>query len=214
MVARCADGSKDEPTEQELRALVDTDEHLDKLRETHTRVVQKLDEKIAIAAQSYDIVDHHIRRLDQDLEAYASLLRATGEFEEDKSHKKRHKASHLGQSGLAGVPQPQSTAASASGAAAQHTPQPRNKASTLAKGSAAGSGSASSSAAAGGLSATGGRDRSGSTAAGASSSAGAASASGSSSSRKRSAAAAALDTAALVRDMRFTVLSVRKLTLS
>ncbi|KAF4143915.1 Inhibitor of growth proteins N-terminal histone-binding domain-containing protein, partial [Phytophthora infestans] len=43
----------------------------------------KLDEKIAIAAQSYDIVDHHIRRLDRDLESYSALVTANGEYQED-----------------------------------------------------------------------------------------------------------------------------------
>lgn len=90
---RCADKSLDEPDEAELRALVDADATLTLLHEKHQRVVQKLDEKIAIAAQSYDIVDHHIRRLDQDLDAYATLLKQNGEFEEDKSAKK-HKSKH------------------------------------------------------------------------------------------------------------------------
>ncbi|EEY62406.1 uncharacterized protein PITG_14846 [Phytophthora infestans T30-4] len=44
---------------------------------------KKLDEKIAIAAQSYDIVDHHIRRLDRDLESYSALVTANGEYQED-----------------------------------------------------------------------------------------------------------------------------------
>lgn len=85
---RCAESDKPEPDEAELRALVETDAALEMLREKHQRVVQKLDEKIAIAAQSYDLVDHHIRRLDQDLDAYAALLKQAGEFEEDKVFKK------------------------------------------------------------------------------------------------------------------------------
>ncbi|TYZ62147.1 hypothetical protein PybrP1_009618 [[Pythium] brassicae (nom. inval.)] len=98
---RCADTERSEPDEQELRALVGADAALERLHTTHQRVVQKLDEKIAIAAQSYDVVDHHIRRLDQDLEAYAALLRQSGEFEEDKAPKK-HKSRH-GTSGITGA---------------------------------------------------------------------------------------------------------------
>ncbi|GMF20885.1 unnamed protein product [Phytophthora lilii] len=83
VLARCADTTKGEATEQELRELIGADAALQTLQEKHARVVQKLDEKIAIAAQSYDIVDHHIRRLDRDLESYAALLKASGEYQED-----------------------------------------------------------------------------------------------------------------------------------
>ncbi|TMW69521.1 hypothetical protein Poli38472_001677 [Pythium oligandrum] len=96
VVERCANTELGEPDETELRELVETDEALEKLREKHQRVIQKLDEKIAIAAQSYDLVDHHIRRLDQDLEAYATLLKQNGEFEDDKVQVKKRKLSQAG----------------------------------------------------------------------------------------------------------------------
>ncbi|CAI5742199.1 unnamed protein product [Hyaloperonospora brassicae] len=83
VLARCNDTTKSEPTEQELRELIGAKERLESLEEKHALVVQKLDEKIAIAAQSYDIVDHHIRRLDRELESYAALLKANGEYQED-----------------------------------------------------------------------------------------------------------------------------------
>ncbi|EGZ14125.1 hypothetical protein PHYSODRAFT_511954 [Phytophthora sojae] len=83
VLERCADSTKGEPTEQELRELIGADDEIAKLQEKHALVVQKLDEKVAIAAQSYDIVDHHIRRLDRDLENYASLLKNSGEYQED-----------------------------------------------------------------------------------------------------------------------------------
>ncbi|ETO66214.1 hypothetical protein F444_16550 [Phytophthora nicotianae P1976] len=83
VLARCADATKGEATEQELRELIEADDMVQKLQEKHALVVQKLDEKIAIAAQSYDIVDHHIRRLDRDLESYSALLKANGEYQED-----------------------------------------------------------------------------------------------------------------------------------
>jgi hypothetical protein len=91
--AESSQGKKNEPTEEELKQLVEEDEEeiLKKLTSKRQRVVQKLDEKIAIASQSYDIIDHHIRRLDQDLEAYAELLKHNGEFEDDKATKKKKK---------------------------------------------------------------------------------------------------------------------------
>ncbi|CCI48725.1 unnamed protein product [Albugo candida] len=89
VMARWADKEKDEPTEDELRALVETDENLKLLKEREQNVIQKLDEKVAIAAQSYELVDHHIRRLDQDLEAFGALFKQNGEFEEDMDDDKR-----------------------------------------------------------------------------------------------------------------------------
>ncbi|CAH0491381.1 unnamed protein product [Peronospora farinosa] len=83
VLARCNDTTKGEPTEQELRELIGANKQLESLKEKHALVVQKLDEKIAIAAQSYDIVDHHIRRLDRELESYVALLKANGEYQED-----------------------------------------------------------------------------------------------------------------------------------
>lgn len=93
VLARCADTTKDDATEQELRELIEADEMVQQLHEKHALVVQKLDEKIAIAAQSYDIVDHHIRRLDRDLESYSALLKANGEYQENsRPHRKKQKA--------------------------------------------------------------------------------------------------------------------------
>ncbi|GMF46275.1 unnamed protein product [Phytophthora fragariaefolia] len=83
VLERCADATKGDATEEELRSLIEADEAVKTLQEKHALVVQKLDEKIAIAAQSYDIVDHHIRRLDRDLESYQALLKASGEYQED-----------------------------------------------------------------------------------------------------------------------------------
>nr|CCA20127.1 AhpC/TSA family Redoxin putative [Albugo laibachii Nc14] len=89
VMARWADAEKEEPTEEELRLLVETDETLKLLKEREQNVIQKLDEKVAIAAQSYELVDHHIRRLDQDLEAFGALLKQNGEFEDDMDDEKR-----------------------------------------------------------------------------------------------------------------------------
>ena len=91
VIERCADKEKDEPTEEELRELVEAEDALKDRRSKRQRVIQKMDEKVAIASQSYDIIDHHIRRLDQDLEAYAALLKQNGEYEDDKALKKQKK---------------------------------------------------------------------------------------------------------------------------
>ncbi|DAZ98548.1 TPA: hypothetical protein N0F65_007047 [Lagenidium giganteum] len=89
VMERLSDQSQEEPSQEELRALIESDAALEELRSKHQRAVQKLDEKIAIAAQSYDIVDHHIQRLDRALEEYAALLKQSGEFEDDKTVKKK-----------------------------------------------------------------------------------------------------------------------------
>lgn len=91
MLARCSNTTKGEPTEHELRELIGANERLKSLKEKHALVVQKLDEKIAIAAQSYDIVDHHICRLDRELESYVALLKAHGEYQEDSRPQQRKK---------------------------------------------------------------------------------------------------------------------------
>lgn len=147
---RCADVERGEPDEQELRDLVEADAALEKLRTKHQRVVQKLDEKIAIAAQSYDIVDHHIRRLDQDLDAYAALLKQNGEFEEEKALKKQK----TGKGAL-------SAASVAAAASSSSTPVAASKSSKLNAAVNGTSGGASSGSAAISGSATGsGRKRS------------------------------------------------------
>lgn len=51
------------------------DEETEKsLRETQQNVLELADEKVEIAVQTYDIVDRHIRRLDQDLRDFELLL--------------------------------------------------------------------------------------------------------------------------------------------
>ncbi|KAJ0396611.1 hypothetical protein P43SY_008905 [Pythium insidiosum] len=191
---RAAEGAA-EPDDSELRALVETDETLDKLKEKHQRVVQKLDEKIAIAAQCYDLVDHHIRRLDQDLEAYAALLKANGEFEDDKTHVKKRKLSS--QTSAADG----SSAAGASDAAIKTesgSGSGRQSAGDRGRGAMGGSGGggASGSAAAAAVAAAAAAAQQQLSSAQASGSSRKAAASGSTTGRKRSAAAAAAAAAA------------------
>ncbi|OQS03360.1 trafficking protein particle complex subunit [Thraustotheca clavata] len=97
---RCTDTSLPEPTEEELRALVEQENVVDvdippdgevvvtsllsNLKSKRHLVIQKMDEKVAIASQSYDLIDHHIRRLDNDLANYTALLKSNGEYEDEK----------------------------------------------------------------------------------------------------------------------------------
>lgn len=76
-----------DPTEEELKEVVEDETSLSLLKSTRQRAVQKLDEKVAIASQMYDLVDHHIRRLDTDLANYECLLKQNGEYEEEKVFK-------------------------------------------------------------------------------------------------------------------------------
>ena len=81
--------SGQEPTEEELRQATENEELYTALKSKRQMAIQKLDEKVAIAAQMYDLVDHHIRRLDTDLANYECLLKQNGEFEEETIIKKR-----------------------------------------------------------------------------------------------------------------------------
>eukprot|EP00753_Platysulcus_tardus_P017716 PLAT6467.1.p1 GENE.PLAT6467.1~~PLAT6467.1.p1 ORF type:complete len:290 (+),score=93.82 PLAT6467.1:85-870(+) len=44
------------------------------------RAMEKIDEKVAIAGQTYDLVDNHVRRLDHDLRRFERVLREEGVF--------------------------------------------------------------------------------------------------------------------------------------
>lgn len=69
------------PTASELNELVNNASELTEISDVRSQAVQKLDEKVAIATQMYDLVDHHIRRLDADLANYECLLKQNDELE-------------------------------------------------------------------------------------------------------------------------------------
>lgn len=78
-------GTKPPPDEQELLQLVEeNDEVLLSLKTKRQKVFQKMDEKIAIAAQTYDLVDYHIRRLDEDLVRFKSQLQHAQLLEDEE----------------------------------------------------------------------------------------------------------------------------------
>ena len=75
-------------SEDELKQIVENEEGLAGIKAKRQVAAQKLDEKIAIATQIYDLVDHHIRRLDSDLSNYECLLKQNGEYDEEELTRK------------------------------------------------------------------------------------------------------------------------------
>eukprot|EP00029_Vermamoeba_vermiformis_P013666 TRINITY_DN8591_c0_g1_i1.p1 TRINITY_DN8591_c0_g1~~TRINITY_DN8591_c0_g1_i1.p1 ORF type:complete len:236 (+),score=81.04 TRINITY_DN8591_c0_g1_i1:52-759(+) len=51
-----------------------TDEQIQQMREELENCVSHCDEKVSLAVQTYDLVDKHIRRLDQDLKKFEAEL--------------------------------------------------------------------------------------------------------------------------------------------
>jgi len=70
------------PTTEELTQLVCHPEALQIIRELQENALQQADEKVAIAEQTYNLVDAIVKRLDTDLEQMESLLQSTGQFVE------------------------------------------------------------------------------------------------------------------------------------
>lgn len=69
------------PTTEELIACIENVDEMEMIDKLRKDAFQKVDEKVAIADQAYDIVDGTVRRLDADLEKLETLLKSTGEFE-------------------------------------------------------------------------------------------------------------------------------------
>ena len=63
-----------EPTPEDVALLKD-------IREKRSRCTQKNDEKIAIAEQTLDVLDSFVRKLDNDIGVFESILRSSGDFE-------------------------------------------------------------------------------------------------------------------------------------
>lgn len=69
------------PTTEELSSYIKDDESLRRIQELEQNVVQQSEEKVAIAEQTYAIVDATVKRLDQDLVKLEALLKTTGDFQ-------------------------------------------------------------------------------------------------------------------------------------
>ncbi|KAL7566748.1 hypothetical protein ACA910_017796 [Epithemia clementina (nom. ined.)] len=51
-----------------------------RIQKSQQECLQKAEEKVAVAQQTYELIDANVRRLDRDLEAMEELLQASGEF--------------------------------------------------------------------------------------------------------------------------------------
>lgn len=69
------------PTTEELTSYIKDEATLRRIQELEQSVIQQSEEKVAIAEQTYAIVDATVKRLDQDLVKLEALLKATGDFE-------------------------------------------------------------------------------------------------------------------------------------
>lgn len=54
---------------------------MEEVKSKRHRATQKIDEKVAIAEQTLELVDSFIRKLDTDLAVFETMLRGSGEFE-------------------------------------------------------------------------------------------------------------------------------------
>lgn len=69
------------PTTEELMAYVREPETLRTIEVVQEDALQRAEEKVAIAEQTYGLVDNICKRLDADLEAMKGLLQTAGEFQ-------------------------------------------------------------------------------------------------------------------------------------
>lgn len=69
------------PTTEELSSYVRNQSSLQRIQDLERDVVQQSEEKVAIAEQTYAIVDATVKRLDHDLAKMETLLKTTGEFQ-------------------------------------------------------------------------------------------------------------------------------------
>jgi hypothetical protein len=69
------------PTTEELSSYIRDPVALQRIQNLERDVVQQSEEKVAIAEQTYAIVDETVKRLDHDLAKMESLLKTTGSFQ-------------------------------------------------------------------------------------------------------------------------------------
>lgn len=70
---------------------------LDELKEKRAVATQKSEEKVAIAVQTYELIDNHIRRLDADIKMFGSKLKISGEFDDGTAQKRGRSEGQGGQ---------------------------------------------------------------------------------------------------------------------
>jgi len=69
------------PTTEEMQTLLEDEESLKTVLELRQQAYMYLDEKVQTSTQAYESVDLIVRKLDEDLAKFESLLKATGQFE-------------------------------------------------------------------------------------------------------------------------------------
>lgn len=69
------------PTTEELTACVEDEEQTELIETLRAEALRKVDEKVTIVEQAYEMVDGTVRRLDSDLKKLETLLKSTGEFD-------------------------------------------------------------------------------------------------------------------------------------
>ena len=69
------------PTTQELRSQIENPQSLRTIATLRRQTRDYIAEKLAVASQTYSIVNEAIKRLDTDLETFEGLLKGTGQFE-------------------------------------------------------------------------------------------------------------------------------------
>lgn len=69
------------PTTEELMQLVGNPEALQYIRDLEDNALQRADEKVAIAEQTYSLIDSVVKRLDADMETMEQMLQSAGQFE-------------------------------------------------------------------------------------------------------------------------------------
>jgi len=84
--AQCSRGVVVIPTTEELEAFIEDPAQISQIEEYRNLAKHNGDEKVAIAEQTYAIVDSLVRRLDYDLVKLETLLKGTGEFESTSSN--------------------------------------------------------------------------------------------------------------------------------
>jgi SGF29 tudor-like domain/Inhibitor of growth proteins N-terminal histone-binding len=69
------------PTTEELLSYIQNEGAIRRIRDLEESLSQLSEEKVAIAEQTYEIINSTVKRLDQDLVSLETHLKATGEFQ-------------------------------------------------------------------------------------------------------------------------------------
>ncbi len=82
---------------------IDDKEALEAIDKIRQKAMQKIEEKVSIAVQTYDLVDLHIQHLDADLTRFQEELRAANEFEDEQEAQRQKATTGSGSTGSSGA---------------------------------------------------------------------------------------------------------------